>query len=225
VRNAAIVGIGLFVVTAVAAVLWQRHQESTRIVREAEFKKLFENPSEGSIGIGEELVRLQVDRFIRSLFEKDASIESIQMSGMSVRLLPPDKRKIPWLWETNATVALKFKPPNGAGAPFSATYLWKNVIQSVPFGAAGECWRETTNPQTGERSHNFYGFSEWNKEFRSLVTSEWVRVSDALEKELQREGFVSDSMRRDGLRIAKSRVAQAFGITERELQEILEAID
>jgi hypothetical protein len=222
-------GSGLIFVCALSAggfVAWNHYQDSRRLAREASIRQVILDPTKADIALWAEIVKAMVDRQVQSIFKDNETVEAVKISSIDVRLAPDDPRMIPWLWEVNATIAVRFKPPPSGGAGFGATYFWKSLAQCVPHGPAGECWREVTDPGDGSMTRNHYKLSEWTEQFRGQVNSEWLRCFELLEKDIRQEGQegrVLEFQRKTLLQVLKKRLAEAFKITDQQFEEILKA--
>jgi hypothetical protein len=209
----------------IARIARGRRLEAERLAFEADARRIATSPTPGDIATWAEAVKLLVDRDVQSRFRDSKTVESAKISSITVRLAPADNRKVPWLWVENATIAIRFRrQPDGAG-DFGATYLWKSLMQCVPGGPVGECWRDVTDPGDGTKTHHHYALSEWTSDFRAKLTAEWLAFFERLEKNTRnREGF-SDYERKKLLQAEKSRLARAFKVSEEEVEEILKATD
>ena len=69
---------------------------------------------------------------------------------VNVRAVPPDPRKIPWLWEATATVASTQRLASHGGEPVSFSMSWRVLFCFAPDAKAKECWREITDLRHGQ---------------------------------------------------------------------------
>jgi hypothetical protein len=136
-----------------------------------------------------------------------------------------DTRKIPWLWECEAKVLGKRRdlierdrPAEPVTVTVRSLYWWnpRGVVE-----APVECWQEVTFKEwSGYTSRHHTALSEWKPGFRSEVAAAWQRVF----KEFEQVGrALPPDEHNSGLRRLVGEVAERYGISADELNEIREA--
>ncbi len=207
----AIVGLGLTGMSAYAFVRFARSSRSLPATTSVA-PIVVNEPTPQEIKEWLPVVKVWEQAHIEVTCESIDTYESSKVLSISVRPVPTDKRKIPWLWESTAVFAVKSKPIGPNNDVFKESYIWKRLFQWTPGGTRGECWREIVDMSGGSRGdRKYFGLSEWKEEFRSMVSTAWLQE------------FREHEADHSSIQTRMANLAIRFGITMDELREILKA--
>jgi hypothetical protein len=135
----------------------------------------------------------------------------------------PDVRRIDWLWESTATVAV-IQGGGGTTAGVSGSMVWHFLFRFAPDTSGLECWREITDLATGVKHRKHFETSEWNSEFRNIVNTFWAEAFQDYERVAAKLSY-DERQRLELFQEYRAKTAGRLNVTPVELQEILESTD
>jgi hypothetical protein len=158
---------------------------------------------------------------IATAVKRSEKTDTYSITAVSVARHDSGTRKIPWLWEATANVAVREKA-DGTVAPARLSMSWRFLFQLTPKLEGKECWREVTTPYTGDVGRVHFETSEWQKSYREEINLAW---SDAFPKFTNSTKDLGPDQRKEYLVEFKEEISRKYDLTPIELQEILEATD
>jgi hypothetical protein len=196
-----------------------------------------QNAGKGTAKIPDDKMPLVAEKgitlYLDAIFRSHKEFGKYKILNMEVVRAAPDERKIPWLWLATATVNFAHGPDDHTRTPTSTSMVWvvvfrvtDEVHRGVGLGLGKfECWREVTDVRTGQKFRKHAELSEWTKEFRSIVSSAWLKRYQQHDRETRNARNLTAQEKLADLQEKKEFLAEEFNISTEELQEILESTD
>ncbi len=164
-------------------------------------------------------------------FTKEKSNTDVNVEYITARACPPDPRRVPWLWEMEATVSWMQKGGNDdpAHARKKKFLIYRALIHCVPRASPSDpvrgsvtiLWMEGKESKTGPAVRTHPGPSEWRKECRLELAANWLAAVKKLESYTS-EGKLLTEKEKDAYWVSTiSRLTKLHEITETELKEIM----
>ena len=160
---------------------------------------------------------------IKEVLEGSAA-KRYKITAIEVMVTNTDERKVPWLWEVTANIAITLKPKKAGFIGTHIAWTWVGLFQFTPDATSEECWRSITDTETGPTIRTHPGKSEWTREFRSTVAREWLREFQEHQRYVK-DSDMTPQDRRELLQNRKTDVANRLRVSPEELKEILEATE